>query len=147
MRTHPGKGSYMFFVEHILNPPNEVSLFEESTPGDDEGSIEALGLLFELAQAAGAEVDACSREEGACAGVHSPDSTPASGQRFGPRATLHRGRGRACGAAQGVGFAPPSGGRRAVRRSKLRGPGRPRRTSTVPRPLRRDGWSGLQGDV
>ena len=77
--AHVRVGSGVLLPEHTLHPPDEVSLFVKGAPGYDEGPVAVPGLLFQLLQATGAEVDPAGRQGRACTSTHGLDSTLAFG--------------------------------------------------------------------
>jgi hypothetical protein len=44
--AHSGEGAGVFLAEHLLDPPDEVRLFEEGASGDYESALKIPGLLF-----------------------------------------------------------------------------------------------------
>src|SRR3712207_36592 len=78
--AHARVGSGVLLSEHMLHPPNEVGLFVKGAPGDNEGPVAVPGLLFQLLQATGPEVDPAGRQESVCTSTHGLDSTLAFGQ-------------------------------------------------------------------
>ena len=70
MLAHAREGSPVLFAKDLLDAPDEVRLFIQGAPRDDEGPIFRQGLLLYLLQTPRAEVDALRRQEGVGAASH-----------------------------------------------------------------------------